>query len=80
MKVGNLKFYRFCSRANFVVGPNPCACMGASICMYTLCGGILIYLAASMDAGIVKALVWTLVGLNTLVFCCLGLSNPGVPP
>ena len=80
MKVGNLDFVSCCGMFHVVMGPNPCSCMGAAICMYGCCGGMLIGIAAAMDSGIIQTIIWTLISLNTLVFLWLCLSSPGIPP
>ena len=79
MKVGNLHFTRFFGCFNIVMGANPCLCLGASLCMYTLAGAMLIGFAVAMPAGILKTIVWAIIVWDSLTFLFLCLSNPGVP-
>ena len=79
VKVGNLTFVPICGLFNLVIGPNPCMCLAASLCMYGLCGGMLLGLTFSMDSGVGKTIIWIMIGLNSLLFMCLCLSSPGIP-
>ena len=81
MKVGHLNFLGICGGLIYIViGANPCACLGATLCMYGLAGGVLIGMAYAMEAGVMASIIWALIAWNTLIFLRLCLSNPGVAP
>ena len=79
MKVGLLNFFSLCGLVNVVIGPHPCGGAFAALAMYVCMGSILIGFTISMDPGLLKTVTAIIVTVDSLVYICLCLSNPGVP-
>ena len=79
MKIGNLTFLGVCGGLFYIVlGANPCACLASTMCMYAICGGVLIGMAYTME-GVMATIIWILIFWNSFIFLWLCISNPGVP-
>ena len=79
VKVGNLTFVSICGLFDLVIGPNPCMGVAASLCMYSICGGVLFGLTFTINDQVGETIAWVLIAISTLTYLALCLSSPGIP-
>ena len=82
MKVGKLTFINICGPFNIVCGPSCCSNLVMWIVCYGIFGGFFIGMTFGNRetwSTPIEISLWTLIGLVTLSFFYLTLSDPGVP-